>query len=630
MFCQKCGAELPEGAVFCSRCGAEQVRMNQTKLLDADEREENGRSVGIDKIYFDISLEDRGKEFKRDKTTVFVKAGLVMVFAAAVVVLISSVLGQRNAKKVVESAVHKTIQVLQEEAEEGIAEGKEFGYFLEVAGKYHADSFSDAETAELLSELEDFRILFSGKVTDGNQGICGSMEVGMGDMKNIRFHYEMGEEGFYLFLPNLYQRTFLIPQEFLEDTMGTDLEGDDNREAGKEALLSFGKTLSNLYQELYEKAACKKIGKESLTEYGNRKTICYEVTVSAEEYQVYLENLPERLKEDTILIDWLTEISSKWEVEKFFTLLEEEIERYQIPKNVDYIILGNVYVDKKGQMVRLEIPFRTEEKLVISFLGEERLSDYISVQMQMEEDSFSQKLTFLYQPWDETQQQSIGIEKENPLIFAEWNQEELGEAIIEILNNISKGGYLPSQYREILDELLLYLTMDTEEYPSYNEYENWEQELEYSEAGNPILTDFWESYQIELTAPPDSKLDSDWSYSEMVCFTDIEEEQDYYYSIEQREDDTTDRFLAEREYITTENGYRNIVFSDIIQKEINGYQVYYQYCSYDNMTMPGFKTYYAWVRLDKDYVFELYLDDYTNSVEDSILDGCFQAVLPIK
>ena len=111
---------------------------------------------------------------------------------------------------------------------------------------------------------------------------------------------------------------------------------------------------------------------------------------------------------------------------------------------------------------------------------------------------------------------------------------------------------------------------------------------------------------------------------------DEEEEQDYYYEIKAVSDDVTDRFDYERMYLSEEEGYKNIVFSDIMQKEINGYQVYYQYCSYDYDFMIGYKTYYAWVRLDEEYVFELYLDDYTNSVEDDILDGCFQAVLPIK
>ena len=71
-----------------------------------------------------------------------------------------------------------------------------------------------------------------------------------------------------------------------------------------------------------------------------------------------------------------------------------------------------------------------------------------------------------------------------------------------------------------------------------------------------------------------------------------------------------------------------------MQKEINGYLVNYQYYSYEynlyDGSVVGYKTYYAWVRLNETDVFELCLNDYTNSVEDDILDGCFEAVLPIE
>lgn len=615
MVCEKCGAELPEGTAFCPKCGIEQ------------------KKIEIKRIHFDLSPTYNMPEPKKSKVPVFVITGLVLVLVAAVTILVASTFGQRNAKKVVEAAVQKTIQILQQEAEEGEA----FGYFFEITSDYYKSSYTGDEITQVLEELGDFRLLFYGNLSEVDQELYGGIEAGMGDMKNIRLYYEVGEDGIYLALPDLYKKAFFVPQELFGDTTGTNMKAVYDQTERDEVLQSLESIFSDTSHELYEKAKCTKIGKEVLEEYESKEVICYEVTVSITDYQEYLKSLLERLKEDTIVMNWLMEISSKQMVEEFLDMLQEEIELYQThaAKEADFIILSNIYMDKSGRMVQWKIPFEDENiEFIISFLGEVERIDDICINYSTDDGYCTQKITFHYQLWDENQFQSIAIDKNDSLEVVEQNQEELGTALVEILYQISEGGYLPSQYKETLDELLFYLSgyeNNNFNYWEDNElYNSWEDELTYSENGNPILEDYLGNYQIELIAPPGTKLDFDWSYPETICFMEEEEKQDYYYEIKVMSDDVTDRFEYERMYLSEEEGYKNIVFSDIMQKEINGYLVYYQYCSYDYDFMTGYKTYYAWVRLDEEYVFELYLDDYTNSVEDDILDGCFQAVLPIK
>ncbi len=386
----------------------------------------------------------------------------------------------------------------------------------------------------------------------------------------------------------------------------------------------------DVYQELYTKAEYAKIGKETLTESGMIQTTCYEMTILASDYESYLNSLPDRLEENTVFIDWLAEVFSRQWVDGLLDSLREDIADYKIPNDVDLIILGNLYLDQQGRVVQIRIPYEEETgELVVSFLGEEKLSDYISIRFGTDDGYNVQTAAFLYQVWDESRMQSIVVDKKNSIVIGD-DIDELEEALVEILCNVSDGGYVPSQYADDFDEFLLSLLT----YEDYGEDYDWRHDLDYSDAGNPILEDYGGKYQIELIAPPNASLDLNWSYPVQICFMDEGEDQDYYYEVVEFSDDTVDRFDFERTYMSEENGYKNVVFSDIMQKEINGYLVNYQYYSYEynlyDGSVVGYKTYYAWVRLNETDVFELCLNDYTNSVEDDILDGCFEAVLPIE
>lgn len=636
MFCKRCGADLPEGAIFCPKCGVEQRTM-ESAGTENNPNHANPSGAEIERIHFDVSSTYTAEKPTKNKAPIFIIAGLGIVLLAAVSVLVTSVFGSRNAKKVVDTAVQKTIQILQEEVQEAsFSKKNEFGYSFEMTGNYYRSSYQSNELMQLLEELDDLRIVIQENPGKTNQDTYGSIEVGAGDMKNIRLNYSVGKDGIYLSLPDLYSRAFFFSQELLEDATGTDVEEIYDREARENALHSLGTTLLDSYHELYKKAICTKTGKATLTEYRNVETTRYEVTVPAADYQLYLKNLPDRIEEDLVFINWLSEISSKQAVKTLLDSFREDIDQYRVPKGVDSIILGYIYVDQKGRMVQLEIPFENdaEGELMISFLGEENLSDYISIQLHMDDGYSEQKIAFLYQMWEKEQLQSASVDKKNCLAWTEENEEEFEMALIEILRNISDGKYLPSQYLDVLDEMLLSIARYSDfNSNDYSDYDGWDFELDYSKNGNPILEDDFGIYQIELIAPPDSKLDLDWSFSTMICFIDEDEEQDYYYEIVPLADDSTDRFTSERSYLLEGDYYKNVVFSEILQKEINGYLVYYQYCSYDVSTMTGSNTYYeyyAWVRLDENYVFELYIDDYSNSINKDILDGCFQSVLPVQ
>ncbi len=613
MFCEKCGAELPQEAAFCPKCGAEQKKSE------------------IKKIHFDLSDKEIIIESKSKKGPVFFLAGLVSVLVVAIIVLVYSIFGKKDAKKVVEAAMQKTIQTLQEEGKEK-TEDKKFGYSFEITGKYSPDSDQENEIGEILEEfgLEDFRIFLYGNLYEEEKDTYGSIEFGTGDMKNIRLNCTTEEAGSYLYLPDLYDRSFFVPKEFIEDTTGADVEGIYDQEAREEVLLSLKETLYDVYQELYTKAEYAKIGKETLTESGMIQTTCYEMTILASDYESYLNSLPDRLEENTVFIDWLAEVFSRQWVDGLLDSLREDIADYKIPNDVDLIILGNLYLDQQGRVVQIRIPYEEETgELVVSFLGEEKLSDYISIRFGTDDGYNVQTAAFLYQVWDESRMQSIVVDKKNSIVIGD-DIDELEEALVEILCNVSDGGYVPSQYADDFDEFLLSLLT----YEDYGEDYDWRHDLDYSDAGNPILEDYGGKYQIELIAPPNASLDLNWSYPVQICFMDEGEDQDYYYEVVEFSDDTVDRFDFERTYMSEENGYKNVVFSDIMQKEINGYLVNYQYYSYEynlyDGSVVGYKTYYAWVRLNETDVFELCLNDYTNSVEDDILDGCFEAVLPIE
>ena len=383
MFCKKCGEELPQGAAFCFKCGAEQ---RKTELLKTEIAQTASKPFGteIEKIYFDISDRETMAEPKNKKAPIFFMAGLVSVLIVAVIVLVHSIFGRENEKKTVEAAMQKTIQILQEEGKEETSKEKKFGYFIEITGEYSQDSNQNNEVGEILGEfgLEDFRLLFYGNLNEEEKDTYVGIEFGAGDMKNIRLNCGVEEAGVYFSLPDLYDRSFFVPGEFLEDTTGTDVEEIYDQKAREEAFLSLGETISSIYQELYTKMECAKIGKETLTEYGNIQTTCYEMTILAADYQSYLNSLPNRLEENQVFIDWMTEIFSRQWIDELLDSLREDIAQYKIPKDVELIILGNVYVDQQGRVVQISIPYEDEEKgeLVVSFLGEEKLSDYISIQ----------------------------------------------------------------------------------------------------------------------------------------------------------------------------------------------------------------------------------------------------------
>lgn len=116
-------------------------------------------------------------------------------------------------------------------------------------------------------------------------------------------------------------------------------------------------------------------------------------------YQSFLESIPKKLKEDRIFWDWLEEITSKEMVEELLDSICENMEQYEIPKDAEEIILSYVSIDKEGRMVQLEVPFEndSEGEFVTSFLGRERLSDFISFSIHADDGYSKQQMEFLYQ-----------------------------------------------------------------------------------------------------------------------------------------------------------------------------------------------------------------------------------------
>jgi len=681
MFCEKCGAELPIDAVFCPKCGKKIETVNFRE-------QDSGELVHVtemaapvpnpfdgERMNFDIPICTPEKS-GRGKGPVIIVVGLLIALVAAIILFFASVFGKESAKETVKAAIQKTVQILEEEAKTvnpyiGV---DQFGYSFEV-------------TIYQQEEMGDIRVSASGNIDQSEKDTKGSIQIGVGDMKDIQIDYLSEKDGMYLNLPDLYSKTILISEELLGDSTNSDGNERYNQEAAREALASLEKTLGSIYNELFQ-VNCKKMGKKRLAEHMDIEARQYELTVSAADYMTYIREFPDRLEQDKVFINWLAELTSQWQVDELLDSIRQAANNYEVDKDVDRILLGYVYVDKEGRMVQLEIPFEDGIKgeLILSFLGKERLSDSVCVNFHAKNKDSKTKMEFLYKKQDEhltcsfqlidngdeilmlemsgTSQltgdiytfqadnfklefdegleriegdfsyqfspmiQTAKMDKNNCLIISEEYTEELDMAVIEILQNMSKGGYIPSQYIDELNELIYLITpSDTDNsYSENDEYSIWSYDLKYSENGNPILINDTGEYQIELIAPIGAELELDWSSPGYIEYTAEKGALQFDYQITY---DTEDRFFYEKSYLTGDT-YENIVYSDIMQKEINGYPVYYQYCSYDYSYATGCKIYYAWIYLDEENVFQLHLIDFTNTVEDDILDGCFQSVLPVQ
>jgi len=626
MLCVKCKAILPENANFCPECGYK-VEQIPSKERQGEESLSKPETFEMERINFEIPDMNIRQEPKRNKGSVFAVSGLLLTVLVVVIVLAVSIFGQGNAKRQIKAAALKTIQILNEEAKNPSLLTDAYTFRFELS----SNSYQNSGYSRTEGEPTEIRMFLTANGAQTSKDIYGSLEIGLDTFDEICLHYIANQDGFYLTLPNLSSKTLYFPQEMMEEASEADMDILYDEKAEEEAIASLTKIVRSIYEELYADAKCKRLGKETLTsQLTNQeeiKTNRYKITVSASKYRSCLNAFPERLQEDQVFMGWLEELFSKSAAENLMDLMQEAIEQYEIPEEAHMVVLGYVNVDEKGRIVQVEIPIKEGGELILSFLGGERLSDSIRFGIRFDDNNSEREIDFLFQSNVSLEEQSKDLDKEHALLVSEDNWMEFEAVLIEILQSLSEGNYLPYLYREDLSEFIDYYS----DVSDWDVEEDWgfDSEIRYSETGNPILVDsYGQEYEIEIIAPNGLELDLDWSYSDYISFTNADGtiNCDYYITI--LEDDKTDQFgIYDDDFHFPFQKYQ---CSEIMQKKINGYQVYYQFCSYELLYDENCKYCVAWVRLDKEKVFQIYLSDYTNSVDDDILEEIFQINLPVQ
>lgn len=239
------------------------------------------------------------------------------------------------------------------------------------------------------------------------------------------------------------------------------------------------------------------------------------------------------------------------------------------------------------------------------------------------------------------------------------------EAVLAIINNALEGGYVPSAYKDYIKDYADYYLggysggngLDGSEYMEFEEFaalvkdtygdvfseEELRQLYDSMYGGSEpqgdgwdmessVITDYYGNYKVEIVGPSGSVLDEDWSTNSYVYYEDKDRDIDYtfYLTDYTMEEYLEDAFSYQESFVKDSESYQNVKSSEMLRKTINGYEVSYktftaEYKNYDG----GFTDLVAYVKIDDNCGFVVEVEC-GNLMDDSVLDECFNSVLPIQ
>lgn len=334
-----------------------------------------------------------GDSDKKSKAPYVVMGVIGLAMLAALVYVVCSLLGVGDPRTRVGKAVMNTLQEVAEQNE--YAKGLELLLKNEAVAEKLELTLSELtvteyeETRDLLMNYQPVRFLLEGVTDRADQSMMAELSGGIGDMKDIRLKLFLDEQGYQIYLPDLYEEYLLATVEDMEELAGVKVDFSEtaDRERTQKAVASLGRTLEKWAVSAYNDVTCEKVQADAALTAGNRSIQAdeYALEISRRNYEKHMKKLPDLIAGDETFMTWLTGMTSEEESEEFLESVQQFAEDMMFDATISEVILCNVWVaDNKA--VQISFPMDSEDgeltgELVISFFGEKNLGDEIIVLM---------------------------------------------------------------------------------------------------------------------------------------------------------------------------------------------------------------------------------------------------------
>lgn len=536
MNCNKCGKELAEGVTVCPECGS------PVEATLAEERQSEEAPAYTEAAFSGTAVQE---EPKKSQKPVYITIGvLVLALIAAGAFLAVNIFGKKSLEDQVREAYENTVRVLN-------GQNAELTALMEAENLSEEISLTVEEAqADVYGQKFSLRDMFGSigmRIETKRDAEMERFGIGLslagGD--EIKMDMTFDDENCYYSFPGLYDGTLKTAWEDILETNNIYFASANPAAAmDYSAMMKAGNSLVNTMTDAFvqqlSKMSFKENGKVTLQGEAAVEAREIEITMKAADFDAFIKSIPDLLENDTILIDWLTDLTSEEEVKNMLDSLRDDLETIEAASE-EALIMAYVYINKDKELVQVKIPLTDEEtdgNVIISFLGEENLGDYIQYSVEMTSYGETIRLSYLYQKEDShfditavmEAPESLGIkfassgsmeqsekgyevfydkleisgsvdtitfgcemtgsyklatggmvepiDKASAIDAMAMSEEESEEFLALLLGNLIQGNYIPEEYREYFQSLLYYSGLGSDAVstkPDASEYMSYEE-----------------------------------------------------------------------------------------------------------------------------------------------------------